>query len=139
MPPMRMLAYGTAVLLLVCVGCGDQGKKPAGNVEKVTLEPKVRPAADPSEKGREPWFTDEAKRLGVTMLNRLIYVVLLQASLDYLGLVPQTRWRTWGGLISAGKQFILNDPAAGWWVPVFPALAIISTIFLLDHLVRKAT
>jgi peptide/nickel transport system permease protein len=83
-------------------------------------------------------FPNMLPSIGVIVLNRLIFVILLQASLDYLGLVPQTEWSTWGGMISAGKQFILNDPAGGWWVPVFPGLAIVATILLLDRFVRRA-
>jgi peptide/nickel transport system permease protein len=57
------------------------------------------------------WMTDMA--LGI----------LLGSSLGYLGLGAQPPTAEWGVLIAEGKNFI----STGWWISVFPGIAIVVT------------
>jgi len=57
------------------------------------------------------WMTDMA--LGI----------LLGSSLGYLGLGAQPPTAEWGVLIAEGKNFI----STGWWISVFPGIAIVIT------------
>ena len=50
----------------------------------------------------------------------LARMILLEATLSFLGLGVQPPTPTWGGMISDGKNYI----AMSWWVSLFPGLAI---------------
>lgn len=50
----------------------------------------------------------------------LARMILLEATLSFLGLGVQPPTPTWGGMISDGKNYI----AISWWVSLFPGLAI---------------
>jgi peptide/nickel transport system permease protein len=49
--------------------------------------------------------------------------ILLGSSLGYLGLGAQPPTAEWGVLIAEGKNFI----STGWWISVFPGIAIVVT------------
>jgi peptide/nickel transport system permease protein len=48
-------------------------------------------------------------------------IILTAAGLGFLGLGAQPPSPEWGAMISAGRQFILDQ----WWVPTIPGLAIL--------------
>lgn len=56
----------------------------------------------------------------VLVTLQLPHVILTEAALSFLGLGIQPPDPSWGGMLSKGRQYLLNQ----WWVPVFPGLAI---------------
>ncbi|TCL06335.1 ABC transporter permease [Sodalis ligni] len=51
-------------------------------------------------------------------------VILLEASLSFLGLGVQPPWPSWGRMLAEGRTYI----ATAWWVTTFPGLAIVLTV-----------
>jgi len=51
-------------------------------------------------------------------------VILLEASLSFLGLGVQPPTPSWGGMVFEGREVLLS----AWWVAAFPALAIVFTV-----------
>ena len=49
-------------------------------------------------------------------------IILTAAGLGFLGLGAQPPLPEWGAMISAGRQFLLDQ----WWVPTIPGLAILT-------------
>lgn len=57
-------------------------------------------------------------------------VIALEAGLSYLGLGVQPPLASWGNIIQDGSHVI----ATGWWVSVFPGLAIVLTVLAFNTL-----
>jgi ABC-type dipeptide/oligopeptide/nickel transport system permease subunit len=59
----------------------------------------------------------------VTVLATLnvAIVILLEASLSFLGLGIQPPYPSWGAMVSEGRAYILEE----WWISGFPGLAIL--------------
>lgn len=57
-------------------------------------------------------------------------MILFEAALSYLGLGASASTITWGGMISAGRDAMLN----AWWVAVVPGAAVAITILGLNLL-----
>ena len=51
-------------------------------------------------------------------------VILLEASLSFLGLGVQPPWPSWGRMLAEGRTYI----ATAWWVTTFPGVAIVLTV-----------
>ncbi len=51
-------------------------------------------------------------------------VILLEASLSFLGLGVQPPWPSWGRMLAEGRAYI----ATAWWVTTLPGLAIVVTV-----------
>lgn len=49
------------------------------------------------------------------------FVILLEATLSFLGLGIQPPYPSWGAMISEGRAYILEE----WWISGFPGLAIL--------------
>ena len=47
-------------------------------------------------------------------------IILTAAGLGFLGLGAQPPSPEWGAMISAGRQYLLDQ----WWVPTVPGIAI---------------
>ena len=60
----------------------------------------------------------------------LARMILLEATLSYLGLGVQPPEPTWGGMISEGQKYITQ----AWWVSLFPGIAI-ATIILVCNMI----
>jgi peptide/nickel transport system permease protein len=60
----------------------------------------------------------------------LARMILLEATLSYLGLGVQPPEPTWGGMISEGQKYITQ----AWWVSLFPGLAIAGIILVFNML-----
>ncbi|SEB65258.1 peptide/nickel transport system permease protein [Nitratireductor aquibiodomus] len=60
----------------------------------------------------------------------LARMILLEATLSFLGLGVQPPTPTWGGMISDGKNYI----SISWWVSLFPGLAIGAIILAFNIL-----
>lgn len=56
--------------------------------------------------------------------------ILLEASLSYLGLGVPPPAASWGNLVSSGRNVLLD----GWWISLFPGLAIVATVLSLNLL-----
>src|SRR5699024_10186427 len=61
-------------------------------------------------------------------------IIILEASLSFLGLGVQPPTVSWGGMLSEGRDYL----ATSWWIATFPGIAITITvlgiIFLGDWL-----
>lgn len=68
---------------------------------------------------------------------RIAQVIILEASLSFLGLGVQPPTPSWGSMVADGRAFILD----AWWVSTFPGLAIlllVLTINVASQAVRDA-
>jgi peptide/nickel transport system permease protein len=55
------------------------------------------------------------------------YLILLTASLSFIGLGAKPPTPEWGAMVAAGRRYMLDQ----WWVPTFPGLAIFVTVLVL--------
>ena len=60
-------------------------------------------------------------------------IILYESFLSYLGLGIQPPMASWGSLIAEGAQS-LNPVRVYWWLLVFPATALVSTLLALNFL-----
>lgn len=51
-------------------------------------------------------------------------VILLEASLSFLGMGVQPPWPSWGRMLAEGRTYI----SSAWWVTAFPGIAIVLTV-----------
>jgi peptide/nickel transport system permease protein len=54
--------------------------------------------------------------------------IVLEAGLSFLDLGPPPPTPTWGGLVAAGKDTLLN----AWWVATFPGLIIVAVVLAFN-------
>ncbi|MBS0125989.1 ABC transporter permease [Thetidibacter halocola] len=59
---------------------------------------------------------------------RMANVIILEASLSFLGLGVQPPTASWGSMVSDGRAFILES----WWVSTFPGLAILLLVLAIN-------
>jgi ABC-type dipeptide/oligopeptide/nickel transport system permease subunit len=59
---------------------------------------------------------------------RIAQVIILEASLSFLGLGVQPPTPSWGSMVADGRAFILD----GWWVSTFPGLAILLLVLAIN-------
>ncbi len=59
---------------------------------------------------------------------RMANVIILEASLSFLGLGVQPPMASWGSMVSDGRAFILE----AWWVSTFPGLAILLLVLAIN-------
>ncbi|MBW6507540.1 MAG: ABC transporter permease [Rhodobacteraceae bacterium] len=59
---------------------------------------------------------------------RMANVIILEASLSFLGLGVQPPTASWGSMVSDGRAFILE----AWWVSTFPGLAILLLVLAIN-------
>ncbi|SDF68308.1 peptide/nickel transport system permease protein [Salipiger thiooxidans] len=59
---------------------------------------------------------------------RMAHVIILEASLSFLGLGVQPPIASWGSMVSDGRAFILE----AWWVSTFPGLAILLLVLAIN-------
>jgi peptide/nickel transport system permease protein len=60
----------------------------------------------------------------------LVRVILLEASLSFLGLGVQPPTPSWGGMINAGRNYL----ETAWWICVFPGSVIMLTALSISRL-----
>lgn len=58
----------------------------------------------------------------------LASVIIVEASLSFLGLGPPPPSPSWGRLIAEGQPYLRN----AWWISVFPGVAILMTVISLN-------
>ncbi|HEY8417503.1 MAG TPA: ABC transporter permease [Limnochordales bacterium] len=61
---------------------------------------------------------------------RVAWVILMEASLSFLGLGVQPPTPAWGSMVAAGREFIFQ----AWWLATFPGLAILVTVLGINLL-----
>ncbi|QPC42398.1 ABC transporter permease [Kaustia mangrovi] len=59
---------------------------------------------------------------------RMAHVIILEASLSFLGLGVQPPTASWGSMVADGRAFILE----AWWVSTFPGLAILLLVLSIN-------
>jgi ABC-type dipeptide/oligopeptide/nickel transport system permease subunit len=59
---------------------------------------------------------------------RIAQVIMLEASLSFLGLGIQPPTPSWGGMVADGRGFILD----AWWVSTFPGVAILLLVLSIN-------
>jgi ABC-type dipeptide/oligopeptide/nickel transport system permease subunit len=59
---------------------------------------------------------------------RMAHVIILEASLSFLGLGVQPPTASWGSMVSDGRAFILES----WWVSTFPGIAILLLVLAIN-------
>ncbi|MEV0193690.1 oligopeptide/dipeptide ABC transporter ATP-binding protein [Kitasatospora purpeofusca] len=62
--------------------------------------------------------------------------IVFEASLSFLGAGVQQPNPSWGNVVSYGQQIL---QAGGWWAPIFPGLAILTTVLALNVLAEGLT
>jgi ABC-type dipeptide/oligopeptide/nickel transport system permease subunit len=55
---------------------------------------------------------------------RMAHVIIMEASLSFLGLGVQPPAVSWGGMVADGREYL----ADGWWVATFPGIAILMVV-----------
>ena len=55
---------------------------------------------------------------------RVAWVILMEASLSFLGLGVQPPTPAWGSMVAAGREYIFQ----AWWMATFPGMAILVTV-----------
>lgn len=59
---------------------------------------------------------------------RLAHVIILEASLSFLGLGVQPPVSSWGSMVADGREFMLD----AWWVSTFAGLAILVLVLAIN-------
>jgi ABC-type dipeptide/oligopeptide/nickel transport system permease subunit len=59
---------------------------------------------------------------------RVAHVIILEASLSFLGLGVQPPTASWGSMIADGRGFIFD----AWWISTFPGLAILLLVLAIN-------
>jgi ABC-type dipeptide/oligopeptide/nickel transport system permease subunit len=59
---------------------------------------------------------------------RVAHVIILEASLSFLGLGVRPPTASWGSMVADGREFILD----AWWVSTFPGIAILLLMLAIN-------
>jgi len=59
---------------------------------------------------------------------RMGYMIIMEASLSFLGLGIPPRIPAWGSMVSSGRDYML----VAWWVSTFPGLAIVILVLAIN-------
>ena len=59
---------------------------------------------------------------------RMAYVIILEASLSFLGLGVQPPASSWGNMVADGRDFLVD----AWWVSTLPGLAILALVLAIN-------
>ncbi|MES0880803.1 ABC transporter permease [Roseibium sp. SCP14] len=59
---------------------------------------------------------------------RMAHVIILEASLSFLGIGVQPPTASWGSMVADGRSFMLNE----WWLATFPGLAILLLVLSIN-------
>ena len=59
---------------------------------------------------------------------RMAHVIILEASLSFLGLGVQPPTASWGSMVADGRSFMLES----WWVSTFPGVAILLLVLAIN-------
>ncbi|HEY5632719.1 MAG TPA: ABC transporter permease [Burkholderiaceae bacterium] len=59
---------------------------------------------------------------------RMAHIIILEASLSFLGLGVQPPTASWGSMVADGRSFMLE----AWWVSTFPGVAILLLVLAIN-------
>jgi peptide/nickel transport system permease protein len=59
---------------------------------------------------------------------RMATIIIIEASLSFLGLGVQPPIPSWGSMVADGRQFLLN----AWWVSTLPGVAILALVLAIN-------
>lgn len=59
---------------------------------------------------------------------RMAHVIILEASLSFLGLGVQPPTASWGSMVADGREFLID----AWWVSTFPGIAILLLVMAIN-------
>lgn len=59
---------------------------------------------------------------------RMGYMIIMEASLSFLGLGVQPPTPAWGSMVAAGRDYLLT----AWWVSTWPGLAIVGLVLAIN-------
>lgn len=59
---------------------------------------------------------------------RMAYVIIMEASLSFLGLGVQPPTPSWGSMVSDGREFLVD----AWWVSTLPGLCILVLVLAIN-------
>ena len=64
----------------------------------------------------------------VVATTRMATIIILEASLSFLGIGVQPPLASWGSMVADGRQFLLE----AWWVSTFPGIAILLLVLSIN-------
>jgi peptide/nickel transport system permease protein len=73
-------------------------------------------------------FPNVLNSLVVLLSLQVGWVIIVEASLSFLGAGVPPPTPTWGSMIAEGRDYI----ASAWWVSFFPGLAILVTVLAFN-------
>ena len=59
---------------------------------------------------------------------RMAHIIIVEASLSFLGIGVQPPTASWGSMVADGREFLLDS----WWVSTFPGLAILLLVLAIN-------
>ena len=59
---------------------------------------------------------------------RMAHIIIIEASLSFLGIGVQPPTASWGSMVADGREFLLN----AWWVSTFPGLTILALVLAIN-------
>ena len=59
---------------------------------------------------------------------RMAHIIIIEASLSFLGIGVQPPTASWGSMVSDGREFLLD----AWWVSTFPGLSILLLVLAIN-------
>ncbi|MDE0111296.1 MAG: ABC transporter permease [Albidovulum sp.] len=59
---------------------------------------------------------------------RMAHIIIVEASLSFLGIGIQPPVASWGSMVSDGREFLLD----AWWVSTFPGVAILLLVLAIN-------
>lgn len=68
--------------------------------------------------------------VAVVATVRMAQVIILEASLSFLGLGVQPPTASWGSMVADGRDFLID----AWWVSTFPGIAILLLVLAINVL-----
>ena len=85
--------------------------------------------------GASPWYIMRREILPnilspviVVSTIRMAHVIILEASLSFLGIGVQPPTASWGSLVADGRSFIMD----AWWVSTFSGMAILALVLAIN-------
>ena len=59
---------------------------------------------------------------------RMAHIIIVEASLSFLGIGVQPPTASWGSMVADGREFLLDS----WWISTFPGLAILLLVLAIN-------
>ena len=59
---------------------------------------------------------------------RMAHIIIVEASLSFLGIGVQPPTASWGSMVADGREFLLD----AWWISTFPGIAILLLVLAIN-------